>query len=1005
MRLLRTLRSLCSTCIASAFAVVALILLSIGGLSTQAHGQGCVNATNDCFTPNLLAGGCSNPSCCALVCSIEPSCCAAAWDDVCVALATKFCSNCGGVPESCFVPHPSPSCNNGAVCEAVCAIQPTCCSAEWDASCVALAVSVTDTCGEPATGSCLTPHENPNCSDPICCQKICAIDPKCCDISWDETCVEFAEQFCFTCGNPRAGSCCHSHDGPYCDDRACCEAICVIDPFCCTTAWDTPCADLATAPDSICNLPKCRCGNNTPIPGQNLSCRAVHIVPGCNDFICCDKVCSIDPFCCGVSWDATCVQGAQAECALSPDADVNLVCSSATGSCFSERPTPGCSDDACCAAVCAVDPSCCDARWDADCVTRAQVICTDCGAISAGSCLFPHSTPSCLDRACCEDVCDVDPVCCSVEWDIFCVAIASTVCSDVTTCGDSRTRPCSVPSFIPACEDERCCNLVCKLDPTCCERAWDETCALTAVNVCNLNTPNCPAPGSPLTVHGTPGCNDAACCEAVCAVNPVCCSIGWSESCVNTAKAVCVTFGGCPTSGSCGSVRSTPGCGDATCCEIVCAADPLCCEVAWSSNCVSAARSLCRPDPNSNCPCEGSCFDARADKPGCNDEVCCAGVCAIDPLCCTEAWDSGCVTIARAVCCGEAGCGDSCAGDCLETHPTPFCNDPSCCEAVCRFDPFCCTGRWDFTCVGSAQITCTGGSGLPISGNCLSAHPDLRGCRDAACSEAVCAVDPACCEFGWEEACAERARKLCDFLVPDCGQIGLPGCNLAHPAPGCSDADCCSAICSIPDFEYCCNVEWDQFCVDRIYTVEGCERYQPGCGDVCAGACCEAKSTPWCDDEACCERICLLDSYCCDVVWDQACAESARLDPECNKACPDPACGTPDAGNCCFPHDNANCSDLDCCEAVCDQDPFCCENVWDLTCAALASQTDECEACSTDGLSCGDEKAGNCCVPHNEPFCDDAKCCTLVCSFDARCCELEWDEFCVKIATTFCGCP
>ena len=44
-------------------------------------------------------------------------------------------------------------------------------------------------------------------------------------------------------------------------------------------------------------------------------------------------------------------------------------------------------------------------------------------------------------------------------------------------------------------------------------------------------------------------------------------------------------------------------------------------------------------------------------------------------------------------------------------------------------------------------------------------------------------------------------------------------------------------------------------------------------------------------------------------------------------------------------------------------------------------------------------------MPHNDPFCDDAKCCTLVCSFDARCCELEWDEFCVKIAATFCGCP
>ncbi len=1006
---MRLLRSICRRASLSravtAFATFALAALALFAAPRSASAQGCETATNDCFTANLFGPGCSNTSCCELVCSIEPSCCAVAWDDVCVALAGKFCSECGGVDESCFTPHPGSSCNNGVVCEAVCAILPNCCQTGWDQSCVDLAIFLTNECGKPATGSCLVPHENPNCRDVTCCERVCSVDPRCCETTWDATCVEFAERFCFTCGNPQAGSCCHTHDGPYCDDRACCEAVCLIDPFCCDQQWDRPCADLATAPDSVCNLPKCRCGNNTPIPGQNLSCRAVHITPGCNDFACCDEVCSIDPFCCAVSWDFTCVQGAVAECALTPIPEINAVCAAATGSCFSENNGLGCSDDACCGTICAFDPTCCEVKWDEDCAARARTVCNDCGSISAGSCFFPHATPSCVDSACCESVCDIDPFCCIGEWDLFCVLNAGTVCLDGIGCGDPRTRPCALPSFLPACEDVECCTLVCNVDPTCCSRAWDETCAMTSISRCSLNTPNCPAPGNALEVHGTPGCANEACCEAVCAVNPICCTFGWNESCVDTAKAVCVTFGTCPGSGDCGASHPTPGCGDSTCCNIVCAADPLCCDVAWSSSCASAARSFCVPESNWNCPCVGSCFESHPETAGCNDEVCCAGVCSIDPSCCTESWDQGCVTIARAVCCGNVGCGDSCSGECFVARTTPYCNDPSCCEAVCRFDPFCCDTRWDASCVQEARRTCTGGSGLLVAGNCFSVHPGTRGCRDAACSEAVCAVNPVCCESGWVEACAELAQKLCADILPSCGQEGAPGCNIAHPSPGCGDAACCEAICKLPDFAYCCEIEWDQFCVQQILVTKGCERYQPGCGDECAGLCCEPKDTPWCSDQTCCETVCNLDSFCCTVRWDAACADLAKGEVLCNTACPDPECGTPRAGSCCFPHGNANCDDLDCCEAVCKIDDFCCTIEWDATCAAIASSSlldDECKACQPPELFCGAPEAGDCCTERTEPYCNNAKCCTSVCALDALCCEAAWDAICVKLAEAFC---
>ncbi len=38
-----------------------------------------------------------------------------------------------------------------------------------------------------------------------------------------------------------------------------------------------------------------------------------------------------------------------------------------------------------------------------------------------GDCLIASSSPGCRDPFCCQDVCEVDPYCCSVEWDRFCL--------------------------------------------------------------------------------------------------------------------------------------------------------------------------------------------------------------------------------------------------------------------------------------------------------------------------------------------------------------------------------------------------------------------------------------------------------------------------------------------------------------------------------------------------------------------------------------------------------
>jgi len=42
--------------------------------------------------------------------------------------------------------------------------------------------------------------------------------------------------------------------------------------------------------------------------------------------------------------------------------------------------------------------------------------------------------------------------------------------------------------------------------------------------------------------HGGPGCEDGTCCTLVCASNPLCCDLGWDLDCVNTAVQLCGVF-------------------------------------------------------------------------------------------------------------------------------------------------------------------------------------------------------------------------------------------------------------------------------------------------------------------------------------------------------------------------------------------------------------------------------------------------------------------------------
>lgn len=51
-----------------------------------------------------------------------------------------------------------------------------------------------------------------------------------------------------------------------------------------------------------------------------------------------------------------------------------------------------------------------------------------CGDDDAGNCCGGTGTPGCSDEACCQAVCDFQPVCCQGSWSSTCGLIAKSLC-------------------------------------------------------------------------------------------------------------------------------------------------------------------------------------------------------------------------------------------------------------------------------------------------------------------------------------------------------------------------------------------------------------------------------------------------------------------------------------------------------------------------------------------------------------------------------------------------
>ncbi|MEE2682121.1 MAG: hypothetical protein VX641_07085 [Planctomycetota bacterium] len=126
-------------------------------------------------------------------------------------------------------------------------------------------------CGAENTSSCTVVHALPFCDVPECCESVCAVDPHCCEITWDEPCVGTAQLVCNQgqagCGRKGIGPCNEAHSNPFCDDPICCARVCLQRPFCCEVGWDPGCAELA---GQICT-PPCNDECRTDLNGDGVT--------------------------------------------------------------------------------------------------------------------------------------------------------------------------------------------------------------------------------------------------------------------------------------------------------------------------------------------------------------------------------------------------------------------------------------------------------------------------------------------------------------------------------------------------------------------------------------------------------------------------------------------------------------------------------------------------------------------------------------------------------------
>lgn len=324
---------------------------------------GCCGATHGCC--EVGPPGCSDSAVAACVCAIDAYCCTTAWDDLCIAEVDSLgCGTCG---------PPPPVCLNGFATDfgtlyqtqSICLLRP-----DLFEFCEGIppTLTISGACASTADPALRFGTGFPNSAAITRCIDLSSID---------------APRLRFRYAR-NAGTI-----GPRIDWRS--EG----------TDWAVAWQPTGTAGIGVCAEVALDLGPIRDLPGVRFRFTSASSIAN------------------GAVFDDLAIESAPPACG-----------SPATGGCHLPSGTPACADAICCTAVCAVDPFCCDVAWDETCAAEAGILCAGdaCGE-GLGSCGLPRKSPGCDQSTCCGSVCPLDPFCCLVAWDEFCVASAMDLCS------------------------------------------------------------------------------------------------------------------------------------------------------------------------------------------------------------------------------------------------------------------------------------------------------------------------------------------------------------------------------------------------------------------------------------------------------------------------------------------------------------------------------------------------------------------------------------------------
>lgn len=191
--------------------------------------------------------------------------------------------------------------------------------------------------------------------------------------------------------------------------------------------------------------------------------------------------------------------------------------------------------------------------------------------------------------------------------------------------------------------------------------------------------------------------------------------------------------------------------------------------------------------------------------------------------------------------------------------------------------------------------------------------------------------------FCYTASCTEEVQvNLCGSKFATSMAV-YEGCDCPTTTPiACGDIGCFSGFGSQSTFQAQSGASY-LIRVGGIAGLQGNGRLNISCGtDECGeqnGDCFSANDSRGCNDPTCCQNTCERDPYCCEVEWDAFCASQAS--GFCNDGFKSCISGE---GDCTVEHGSAGCADGDCCESICNTDPYCCTHEWDDICADNAKQ-------------------------------------------------------------------